>query len=324
MRQVPYGMTLERMALLAIDVLVRDPAGIGFVLTPRRANIFPSVDSSTAMDSVGTVPFVKLRSLNNASRELDSSSVAYSWNLPRGHAQNDILESLEAIFFFAMTRNHLISNGRRVDFEQSKIAKASLTLPPFSESAIAEYRAQELVRYNAPETAFTFTCSHPLPGFLAKTIAMPNLKSNPGRKGALLKDNRPEKVTNASLVRDALSRLPGGVGTRSDIATLVLQSQFIAPGITEIASIGPIMSSTLDRLHLEYDSGVRYDADLRLYIYLHRQRTVEQFIQISQLAERAKKGDTSELWAALHATTDEHTQPSSASLQHLLQSNSTM
>ena len=322
--QVPYGMTLDRMILLALEVLLRNPISIGFALAPKKNNIFSYATSSSSSfdsDASNVVPFLK-RLDSPSSTELDSAVATYSWNLPRGHSQNELLESLEALFFFALTREYLTTpNGRSLDFEQARVAKSSLTLPPSSEAAIAEFRAQEVMRYNAPELPFTFTCSHPIPGFSPKTISMPNLKSNPtGRKGALLKADRPERVTNVSLVRDALSRLPGGVGTRLDIASLVLQSQYIAPEISDISQIASTVSSTLDRMHLEYDAGVRYDSDLRLYIYIHRQRTEEDFIYNTQLAERAKRGDTSELWTAMHANMESIAQPAAATLKNLLQS----
>ena len=48
----------------------------------------------------------------------------------------------------------------------------------------------------------------------------------------LLKNERPPQASLLALIRDAASRLPDNVGTRSDVALLMMDSACIAPGVT--------------------------------------------------------------------------------------------
>lgn len=53
-------------------------------------------------------------------------------------------------------------------------------------------------------------------------------------------------------------------------------SQFLAPGVTD-AQINTVVSGALDRLHSEKDPCVKYDVNRKLWIYLHRNRTEDEF-----------------------------------------------
>lgn len=77
-------------------------------------------------------------------------------------------------------------------------------------------------------------------------------------------------------VRDAVARLPNGEGTRADVCELLKDSQYIAAGVTD-AQINTVVSGALDRLHYEKDPCVKYDVNRKLWIYLHRNRTGEDF-----------------------------------------------
>lgn len=325
--QVPHGLTLPELVYLAVSTLLLAPSSLGFSLQARKSQAGSSHDESNGnVLSAGgsSVPFLKRsdgKVLTNA-KDLDSPAVRFVWNLPYGHQQNDYLESLECLFFFAITRMYISSDKCRIDWEQVKAAKATLTLEPASSAAIVEFRAQEANRFLNPDQPFTYTCSHPLPGQSTKYVAMPNPKTHaPGRKGALLSADRPDVVSSASLMRDALARLPGGVGTRLDIASLVLHSQYLASDVTDVSQVSQPVASAFDRMQLEYDPSVRYDADLRVYIYNHRQRTEADFVNAAQRIERIKKGETGELWAAVHATSGSAQQPPLATLNSFLASN---
>lgn len=77
------------------------------------------------------------------------------------------------------------------------------------------------------------------------------------------------------LVRDATARLPNGMGTRSDICTLLKDSQYLMEANqTELHNA---VSGALDRLHYEHDPCVKYDPKRKIWIYLHRGRTMEEF-----------------------------------------------
>eukprot|EP00061_Rhincodon_typus_P010782 g35323.t1 len=78
------------------------------------------------------------------------------------------------------------------------------------------------------------------------------------------------------VLRDAAARLPNGEGTRAEICELLKDSQFLAPEVTS-AQINTVVSGALDRLHYEKDPCVKYDIGRKLWIYLHRNRTEEEF-----------------------------------------------
>lgn len=78
-----------------------------------------------------------------------------------------------------------------------------------------------------------------------------------------------------NLVRDATARLPNGMGTRSDICTLLKDSQYLMD--TNQTELHNAVSGALDRLHYEHDPCVKYDPKRKIWIYLHRGRTMEEF-----------------------------------------------
>ena len=78
---------------------------------------------------------------------------------------------------------------------------------------------------------------------------------------------------------DAVARLPNGEGTKNDICKLLKESQFIVPitSKTMETSLTNVVSGALDRLQSEKDSCVKFDTSRKLWIYLHSQRTEEEF-----------------------------------------------
>jgi len=78
-----------------------------------------------------------------------------------------------------------------------------------------------------------------------------------------------------NLVRDATARLPNGMGTRSDICTLLKDSQYLMEA--NQTDLHNAVSGALDRLHYEHDPCVKYDPKRKIWIYLHRGRTMEEF-----------------------------------------------
>lgn len=320
--QVPFGLSLPQFVHLCISTLLAAPSSLGFNLQAHKTQAGSGQDESAGVLTSGatSVPFLK-RSDGKllGATKLDSPDLRFLWNLPYGHAQNDYLESLETLFFFAATRFYISNDKTHIDWEQTRTAKATLTLPEAPKNAVLEFRAQEANRFLSPDQPFAYTCAHPQPGHSTKYIAMPNPRTHaPGRKGALLSADRPDVVSSASLMRDALARLPGGIGTRLDVASLVLQSQYLASEITDASQVAQPVASAFDRIQLEYDPSVRYDADLRLYVYTHRQRSEADFIAANQRIERIKKGDTGELWAAVHSMSGSAQQPPLATLNSFL------
>uniref|UniRef100_A0A8D3CPE5 Nuclear factor related to kappaB binding protein n=1 Tax=Scophthalmus maximus TaxID=52904 RepID=A0A8D3CPE5_SCOMX len=136
---------------------------------------------------------------------------------------------------------------------------------------------QEQQRYNQPHKAFTFrmhgfeSVVGPVKGVFDKEMSL-----NKAREHTLLRSDRPPYVTILSLVRDAAARLPNGEGTRAEICELLKDSQFLAPDVTS-AQVNTVVSGALDRLHYEKDPCVKYDIGRKLWIYLHRLRSQEEF-----------------------------------------------
>ena len=86
--------------------------------------------------------------------------------------------------------------------------------------------------------------------------------------------DRPSYVTILCLARDAAARLPEGVGTRADICDLLKDSQYTNEKLSD-SQINNIVSGALDRLHYEKDPCVKYDLQKKLWIYLHKNRTLD-------------------------------------------------
>ncbi|KAE8592096.1 hypothetical protein XENTR_v10018646 [Xenopus tropicalis] len=151
------------------------------------------------------------------------------------------------------------------------------------------FQEQERHRYIQPHKAFTFrmhgfeSVVGPVKGVFDKETSL-----NKAREHSLLRSDRPAYVTILSLVRDAAARLPNGEGTRAEICELLKDSQFLAPDVTS-AQVNTVVSGALDRLHYEKDPCVKYDIGRKLWIYLHRDRSEEEFERIHQAQAAAAK-----------------------------------
>ncbi|XP_078386718.1 nuclear factor related to kappa-B-binding protein isoform X4 [Cetorhinus maximus] len=151
------------------------------------------------------------------------------------------------------------------------------------------FQEQERQRYSQPHKAFSFrmhgfdSVVGPVKGVFDKDPSL-----NKAREHSLLRSDRPAYVTILSLVRDAAARLPNGEGTRAEICELLKDSQFLAPEVTS-AQINTVVSGALDRLHYEKDPCVKYDIGRKLWIYLHRNRSEEEFERIHQAQAAAAK-----------------------------------
>ncbi|MCQ2816566.1 MAG: hypothetical protein MJ252_04780 [archaeon] len=159
-------------------------------------------------------------------------------------------------------------------FKLFKKNKNMITIPSRTKEEIANYRKQEKERYKHPELPWEYS----LPD--GRAIVAPvfkrfkNIPLNKARDHALLKQDRPSYITILSLVRDATSKLLNGVGTRADICDLIKDSQYINENCSENI-INNVVSGALDRLHYEKDPCVKYDLHQKLWIYLHRERTLD-------------------------------------------------
>lgn len=163
---------------------------------------------------------------------------------------------------------------------------------PSTSDEKADYQNQERQRYENPHKPFIYQM-HGFDSIVApvKGVFTKESNLNKAREHSLLVSKRPPYVTILTLVRDAAARLPNGEGTRAEVCQLLKDSQYINPDATD-GQIHTVVSGALDRLHYEKDPCVKYESARKVWIYLHKIRTVEEFEKIheaSAAAARAKK-----------------------------------
>ncbi|XP_073838718.1 uncharacterized protein [Musca autumnalis] len=156
------------------------------------------------------------------------------------------------------------------------------TVRPATQEEMLEFQRQERERFEQPHKAYTYVM-HGYESVVGpvKGIYTPMLALAKARGHSMMVGDRPNFVTILTLVRDATARLPNGEGTRADISELLKCSQYINPDAAENV-LQTIVSGALDRMHTEHDPCVRYDPKRKIWIYLHRNRTEEEFERIHQ------------------------------------------
>ncbi|XP_072012815.1 nuclear factor related to kappa-B-binding protein isoform X2 [Engystomops pustulosus] len=209
-----------------------------------------------------------------------------------GHPSDSEKELVALFHLWLETKDHILSK------ENEEIADTGMPVPrvrtdyivrPSSGDEKRIFQEQERHRYLQPHKAFTFrmhgfeSVVGPVKGVFDKETSL-----NKAREHSLLRSDRPAYVTILSLVRDAAARLPNGEGTRAEICELLKDSQFLAPDVTS-AQVNTVVSGALDRLHYEKDPCVKYDIGRKLWIYLHRDRSEEEFERIHQAQAAAAK-----------------------------------
>jgi len=154
----------------------------------------------------------------------------------------------------------------------------SWTVRPSSSQEKLLYQEQEARRYANPGSAWQWQCYD-----YSATVA-PIKNINPGvrpKNHIMLVPDRPASVSLLTLVRDAVSRLPNGEGTRSDIVELLRDSQYLVPDV-ETSALTTTVSGALDRLQNDQDAPVKYDNNRKIWIYLHRAKTLEDYLNTSE------------------------------------------
>nr|XP_014097055.2 uncharacterized protein LOC106622416 isoform X1 [Bactrocera oleae]XP_014097056.2 uncharacterized protein LOC106622416 isoform X1 [Bactrocera oleae]XP_014097057.2 uncharacterized protein LOC106622416 isoform X1 [Bactrocera oleae] len=154
---------------------------------------------------------------------------------------------------------------------------------------IVEFQRQERERFEQPHRAYTYhmhgyeSVVGPVKGIYTQMYALTKARGH-----SMMIGNRPNFVTILTLVRDATARLPNGEGTRADIAELLKSSQYI--NLKEGENVlQTTVSGALDRMHTEHDPCVRYDPKRKIWIYLHRNRTEDDFERIHQQSQGVGK-----------------------------------
>ncbi|XP_011176500.2 mucin-4 [Zeugodacus cucurbitae] len=154
---------------------------------------------------------------------------------------------------------------------------------------IVEFQRQERERFEQPHRAYTYRMHDyesvvgPVKGIYTQMYALTKARGH-----SMMIGNRPNFVTILTLVRDATARLPNGEGTRADIAELLKSSQYI--NLKEGENVlQTTVSGALDRMHTEHDPCVRYDPKRKIWIYLHRNRSEDDFERIHQQSQGVGK-----------------------------------
>ena len=156
------------------------------------------------------------------------------------------------------------------------------TVRAATQEEITEFQRQERDRFEQPHKAYTYRM-HGYESVVGpvKGIYTPLLALSKARGHSMMVGDRPNFVTILTLVRDATARLPNGEGTRAEISELLKCSQYINRDASENV-LQTIVSGALDRMHTEHDPCVRYDPKRKIWIYLHRNRSEEEFERIHQ------------------------------------------
>lgn len=154
--------------------------------------------------------------------------------------------------------------------------KSLITISPSSDQVKTYFREEEIVRYLIPERAFSYTALDGRKSMVAPLRLCSGKPSGKARDHFMLKKTRPPYVTVLGLVRDAAARLPGKMGTRADVCTLLRDSQYVVDDISDY-QVNQVMSGALDRLHYEVDPCVKFDRHRHLWVYLHGEREEEGF-----------------------------------------------
>ncbi|KHG14290.1 Nuclear factor related to kappa-B-binding [Gossypium arboreum] len=198
-------------------------------------------------------------------------------------------------------------------FRDLRAQKSLNTISPSSEEVRAYFRREELLRYSIPDRAFSYTAADGKKSIVAPLRRGGGKPTSKARDHFMLKRDRPPHVTILCLVRDAASRLPGSIGTRADVCTLIRDSQYIVEEVSD-AQVNQIVSGALDRLHYERDPCVQFDGERKLWVYLHREREEEDFEDDGtsstkkwkrQKKDTAEQSDQGAVIAAFHAAGDQ-------------------
>ena len=200
----------------------------------------------------------------------------HQW-VAQGRDTDSLLLSLSSWWLEQLSNNRLALEGPGSG--QASASNTQWTVRPSSLEERQEFQSQERARYSQPAQHFQWT--HPA-GFT--TLVGPVKGLGAGRhtkQHAMLVPDRPAGVTILTLVRDAVSRLPNGEGTRTDIIELLKDSQYLVNELDN-NSLTTTVSGALDRLQNEPDASVRFDSNKKIWIYLHRDRTASDFLAVSQ------------------------------------------
>ncbi|KAG6526576.1 uncharacterized protein LOC122047761 [Zingiber officinale] len=186
-------------------------------------------------------------------------------------------ETLQQIGSLPPPPTSLLSNlDEKERFKDLRAQKSLNTIGSSSTEVRAYFRREEFLRYSVPDRAFSYTAADGRKSIVAPLKRGGGKPTSKARDHFMLKPDRPPHVTILCLVRDAAARLPGSIGTRADVCTLLRDSQYVVENVSD-TQVTQIVSGALDRLHYERDPCVQFDSERKLWVYLHREREEEDF-----------------------------------------------
>jgi hypothetical protein len=217
---------------------------------------------------------------------MNNSNLKDQQNLKYGLSVNSLMNKSSQKKIISSTNNSYVEHSEENDsfidrnilkserFKNVKKNKIQITIKPRTKEEILNFRQQEKLRYEKPLSPWEYTLSNGNIAIVAPLFTSSKTIITKARDHELLKAERPPYITLLALVRDAAARLEDGVGTRLDICDLLKDSQYINENISD-NRINNIVSGALDRLHYQKDPCVKYDSHHKLWIYLHRNRSLD-------------------------------------------------
>jgi len=249
-----------------------------------RANI-PSViaflcGSFPEQQPIDFVPYISVDSSRGLYQWVGAGRDGDNFLIPLNQWWLDRLESCRAGFMSqagtASVPASSVGAGAGCDIPPGNTTQ--WTVRPSTQQEKIRFQDEERQRYANPSQVFQWTGT----GYTAIVGPVKGANSTVRPKNhIMLVPDRPPSVTILTLVRDAVSRLPNGEGTRTDIVELLKDSQYLCQNI-DAGSLTTTVSGALDRLQNETDAPVKYDSNRKIWIYLHRARSVEDFQRLTQ------------------------------------------
>ncbi len=185
------------------------------------------------------------------------------------------LESAERLLRYGLSRGVVDMMSGTVSHSSIKELKNNpVTVRRMPPEQLREFHRQEWARYENASQPFCYRLAGLQPFCVAPQRGKTLVKI--ARRHAMLVDERPSTVTLQDVVRDAVARLPQGVGTKSDLQVVVMDSQFVNQDVTA-AVLSSAISDSLDRLSAVSDPAASFHATSRLWSYLHRNRGMHEF-----------------------------------------------
>ena len=185
------------------------------------------------------------------------------------------LESAERLFRYALSREIIDREGNVSTLHIKELKNNPVTVREPGPEALRDFHRQERERFDSEQTVNAYQYRLPAGSFFVAPQRGKMTKTV--RRHPMLLDDRPASVTLQDVVRDALARLPQGVGTKGDLALIIQESQFVDPK-ADFNVISQAISDCLDRLSAVSDPAAAFHGPSRLWCYLHRSRKEEEFL----------------------------------------------